>query len=163
MRFLVPLMYGLTDTQSHLFFTIQGLVLSLAGSIAPSLIDHDIAEAAGALAGTYETASRGIIYEHKPTSLPAQRLAYGLTTALKQVTDDMPGARLDMPGARLKELDLLAVMRRMERAAREAKGNLEGGDHAYLDLLGRIMKDPAAAQAASGSSPRAGGSALVIP
>lgn len=156
MRFLVPLMYGLTDTQSHLFFTVQGLVLSLAGSIASSLIDHDIAEAAGALAGTYETASRGIIYEHKPTSLPAQRLAYELTTALKQVTDDMPGARL-------KELDLLAVMRRMERAAREAKGNLEGGDHAYLDLLGRIMKDPAAAQTASRSSPRAGGSALVIP
>jgi hypothetical protein len=155
-RFLVPLMYGLTDRQSHLFFTVQGLVLSLAGSIAPSLMDHDIAETAGALAGTYETASRGIIYEHKPTSLPAQRLAYELTTALKQVTDDMPGARL-------KELDLLAVMRRMERAAREATGNLEGGGHAYLDLLGRIMKDPAAAQAVSGSSPRAGGSALVIP
>lgn len=156
-RFLVPLMYDLTAGQSRLFFSLQALVLSLAGSVTPSLIDHDIADAAGALASTYETASRGIIYEHKPASLPAQRLVHELTPALKQATEEMPGARL-------KEQDLLVVMRRLERAAREAQGSLDGGGYAYLGLLHRIMGDPAAAQAAaSGSAPRASGSGLVIP
>ena len=38
------------------------------------LIDDDVAEAMAALAATFETASRGVIYEHRPASLPAERL-----------------------------------------------------------------------------------------
>ena len=33
------------------------------------LVDDDIAQAAGALASTLETAGRGIVYEHRPTSV----------------------------------------------------------------------------------------------
>jgi class 3 adenylate cyclase len=39
------------------------------------LNDDDVADAAGALAATFETAARGVIYEHAPESLVARRLA----------------------------------------------------------------------------------------
>ena len=150
-------MSGLTDAQARLLFSVQMLVLSLADSVMPSLLDQDIADAAGALGSTYETASRGIIYEHKPAALPAQRLAHELTARLKQAADTTSGARV-------KGQDLLVVMRRIERAARDARSSLGEGDYAYLGLLRRIMGDPASAQSAlSASALRGGGSGLVIP
>ena len=74
-------MRDLTQGQSELFFLIAAF---LAGYQAPELhapMDDDVAEAIGALAATFETASRGLIYEHRPASVLAERL----TTALKPV------------------------------------------------------------------------------
>ena len=74
------------------------------------LIDDDVAEAAAALAATFETASRGVIYEHRPASLPAERLA----TALKPVL-----AEAGKGAGRLSSVTPAVVLRRVEEAVRE--------------------------------------------
>ena len=48
------------------------------------LVDDDVAEAMAALAATYETAARGVIYEHRPASLPAERLVGALKPVLAE-------------------------------------------------------------------------------
>ena len=49
------------------------------------MIDADVADAAGALAATYETSARGVIYEHQTQSLPAERLRSELRAALMEL------------------------------------------------------------------------------
>ena len=74
-----------------------------------------MAEAAAALAATFETAARGVIYEHRPASLPAERLA----TALKPVL-----AEAGKGSASAFERDAAVVLRRLEEAvARRAGGD----------------------------------------
>ena len=69
-------MRDLNERQSQLFFLIAHVSRPLSSRRnCSALIDDDVAEAAAALAATFETASRGVIYEHRPASLPAERLA----------------------------------------------------------------------------------------
>ena len=74
-----------SERQSQLFLsmTLTFLVRYQPPELQP-LIDEDVAEAAAALAATFETASRGVIYEHRPASLPAERLV----AALKPLLDE---------------------------------------------------------------------------
>ena len=71
-------MRDLSERQSELFFLIVTFLLELPTAGIEPLIDADVAEAAAALAATFETAARGVIYEHRATSLPAERLAIAL-------------------------------------------------------------------------------------
>src|SRR5436190_11672890 len=48
------------------------------------IVDDDVADAAAALAATFETASRGVIYEHRPSSRPAARLVTELKPVLAE-------------------------------------------------------------------------------
>ena len=93
--------------------------------------DDVVRDTAQALAATYETASKGIIYEHRPSSLPAERLARELKPLLEGKDGRGPVA---------SERDLLEVLRRVEQAATDARKTLDGGTHAYLDLVGRVMR-----------------------
>jgi hypothetical protein len=52
--------------------------------------DADAASAAAALAGTYETASRGLIYEQRPDSVPAQRIVDGIRGMFEQIGRGRP-------------------------------------------------------------------------
>jgi hypothetical protein len=139
-RFLATIVDGLTQPQYQLFLLLQIAVADhVARAAAPAPRGSDIAEAAGTLAATYETASKGIIYEHHATGLPAQRVAADLRAAIEAI-----GREGRMP----RDADLAAVLRRTERAAREADAALNGDD-AYRSLLADLFPGAGAAGASS--------------
>jgi hypothetical protein len=101
------------EFQSNLFF----LTLTLLSGYSPakpryselaaapylasetqSLIDEDVTEALAALGATYETASRGVLYEHRPQSLPAERLVAELMPLLEEA-GQRGGAAFDRDAA----------------------------------------------------------------
>ena len=130
-RFLLPIIDGLGRRQYQLFFVVQTTIHRLAETDEMPVNDDVVRDTAQALAATYETASKGIIYEHRPSSLPAERLARELKPLLEGKDGRGPAA---------SERDLLEVLRRVERAATDARKTLDGGTHAYLDLVGRVMR-----------------------
>src|ERR1041384_7628844 len=71
---LVPLVAGLTDRQSRAFLLFASVVARHRAEALQPLMDEDIAQAAEAQAATLETSARGIVYEHRPATLPAERL-----------------------------------------------------------------------------------------
>ena len=127
-----------------------------------SITDNDVQQAAAALAQTYETASRGILYEHSPTSVTGQRLA-------KEISDFIEAKRSD--GTRLSDIDLAVAMRRLETAAQTAKTSLgrdddpdSVSDTSYLSLLRRVLKDPDADSVTTKVEPiQAKESTLIVP
>ena len=130
-RFLLPIIDGLGQRQYQLFFVVQSTIHRLAETDEMPVNDDVVRDTAQALAATYETASRGIIYEHRPSSLPAERLARELKPLLEGKDGQGPVA---------SERDLVEVLRRVERAATDARKTLDGATHAYLDLVGRLMR-----------------------
>jgi hypothetical protein len=125
------------ERQSHLFLFINTFLMKYQPPELESLIDDDVVEAMRALASTYETAARGVIYEHRPASLPAQRLATALTPVL---------AEAGTGGGTSFERDAAVVMRRIERAVGEVRATDRPNRRAYLDLLRRTIakRDPGA-------------------
>jgi hypothetical protein len=147
MRFVVPRIAHLGESQYRLFLYSVALLLQQARSVVPSPLDADVADAAASVAATLETAGKGIIYEHRPASLPAQRLASELGTAIAELAKKA-GAET----ARL-ERDLAVALRALERAAREAKqeaADAANADASWLALANRMM---GAAQAAPAEKP----------
>src|SRR5262245_38523958 len=71
---LLPTLQGLTERQYQLVFLFQTLIARHTPEGFARLVDDDVAEAAGALASTLETATRGVIYEHAAKSALGQRL-----------------------------------------------------------------------------------------
>ena len=152
-RFLAAIVDGLTQGQYQLFLLLQIAAAGHAARAGAGVNDRDIADAAGALAATYETASKGIIYEHQATGLVAQRIVADLRAAIEAV-----GREGRVP----RDADLAAALRRTERAAREAEHEF-GGEAAYRDLLADLFpgagNQPAAGEAAEApASPR-----LIVP
>ena len=78
----------------------QLLVNSVLAAYQPSelqpLIDDDVAASAAALAATLETSARGVIYEHRPASLPAERLMSTLKPLLAEAGSGR--YRAEVPG-----------------------------------------------------------------
>ena len=128
---LVHLMRDLNERQSQLFFLVNTFLIQYQPPELQPLIDDDVAEAAAALAGTLETSTRGVIYEHRPASLPAERLM----NALKPVLAEAGGR-----GGTAFERDAAVVMRRVEEAARQVRSGDEPNRRAFLDLLGRVLR-----------------------
>jgi len=132
-RFLVPIIGGLDERRYHLFTFVQSLVWRHRSEPLSPVRDDDVAQAAAALAATYETADRGIIYEHQAAS----RAANGLQLAVKAGLDELE-AKTRAPIRR----DAAAVLRCLERAASTARASLDGEDRAYLNLLERLFEHP---------------------
>ena len=128
---LVQFMRDLSERQSQLFFLINSFLVQYQPPELQPLIDDDVAETAGAVAATLETSVRGVIYEHRPASLPAERLM----SALKPVLAEAGGR-----GGTAFERDAAVVMRRIEEAARQVRSGDEANRRAFLDLLGRILR-----------------------
>lgn len=139
-RFLLPIVDGLGPRQSQLFFVVQEAFHRLAESGEIPVNDDVVRDTARALAATYDTASKGIIYEHQPSSPSAVRLVRELKPLLEGKDGRGPVAN---------ERDLVDVLRRVDRAATEARKALEGDAHAYLDLLGRLMRSSSGAAGSS--------------
>jgi hypothetical protein len=126
---LVGAIRDLSQRQSELFLIVSTFLTRYRPEFQV-LLDEDVAEAAGAIAATYETASRGVIYDHRPASLPAERLV----TALKPLVTEAGQA-----GGSTFERDAAAVFRQLA-AAVAAVGALEPANRrAFIDLLGRTV------------------------
>jgi hypothetical protein len=126
-------MRDLSERQSQLFFVINRFLQRYEAPGLQAIIDDDVIEAVTALAATFETAARGVIYEHRPAGLPADRLV----TALKPLI-----AEAGQHGGSAFERDAAVVLRRIGDAARErgAAANRQN-PRAYLHLLGRVLKE----------------------
>lgn len=131
LSFLVPTLSGLTERQAELFFVLGTFLSGYRPEGFERLVDPDVADAAAALASTYETSLKGVIYEHRASSLPAQRLAADLGAFLTEIRQRAGSAF---------ERDAAAALRRLEKGAREAAEAPGPDDRAYLDLLGRLMR-----------------------
>jgi hypothetical protein len=165
MSFFLPLVSDLSEPQYRLMLYFQATAAQHAVGAVPSLRDQDVAEATAALAGTLETAGKGIIYEHQAASIPAQRLVSEFRKALGELTRES-GAQT----SRL-ERDAAVALRRIEHGAKTASSALAGDDQpVFLSLLSRIMVAAGASEGPQGSEspatgPAAGetGSGLIIP
>ena len=128
MAALLPSMSGLTERQHQPFFLFHGDRQVPAGW-AGRLTDEDVAEAAAACAATIETAAKGVLYEHAPASLPAQKLAGEFRALLAQVREH---------GATVYDREAAIALRAIERGARTlARAN---DDTAYLTFVGRLLQ-----------------------
>jgi hypothetical protein len=127
---LLPTLHGLTERQHQLFFLFQSVIARHTPEGFSRLLDDDVAEAAGAVASTLETAARGVIYDHVAPSLPAQRLA----SELKAMLGDM-----QKQGVRIYDREAATVLRAIEKGARETR-KIEPGDASYLTLMARLLQ-----------------------
>ena len=80
--FLMAMHEGLSPAQSELFWAILTFVVGFRADPLMKVVDDDLSDGAAALAATYETAGRGVIYEHRPQSLVAQRFVTDLQAFL---------------------------------------------------------------------------------
>jgi hypothetical protein len=152
--FVMEFVRDFSERQSQLFVLISTFLVRSATDAAAlqPIIDDDIADAMRSLAATYETAVRGVIYEHRPASLPAQRIAAGLTPLL---------AEAGKSGGTAFERDAAVVMRRLEQAAVDVRAAAPDSRRAFLDLLARIFSKAAEHEAAAANPPDA--PRLIVP
>ena len=121
----------LSEQQLQLFFLLQSMVLAYKPEGLARLNDADVALAAGALAGSLETASKGVIFEESTGSVVAE----GLRRAMKPVIDEVTKSG----GARVEQ-EVALVLRGVERGARHEGDLIAAGDRSYLDLVGRVFQ-----------------------
>jgi hypothetical protein len=128
---LVEIVKDFNERQSQVFFLIASFLVRYQPQELSAVMDVDVAAAARALASTYETASRGVIYEHRAASLPAERLA----AALKPVL-----AEAGKQGGSAFERDATTVLRRLADAAANLEAAQDPGGRPLLDLLSRVIR-----------------------
>jgi hypothetical protein len=121
----------LSEQQLQLFFLLQSMVLSYQPEGLARLRDADVALAAGALAASLETASKGVIFEESTGSVVAE----GLRRALKPLIDEVTKG-----GGSRVEREVAAVLRGIERAARHEGAMLPDGETTYLELVTRVFQ-----------------------
>ncbi len=142
----------LSERQSRTFLALIRFLGTYQAPELQPLADEDLAQAAGALASTLETASRGVIYEHRPESLSAARLLMALKPLLTEMNQPT------VPGF---DRDAALVLRRFEEIARPANSPSAPTTHT-LELLSRtlarIAETTPASEAAGVEEPR-----LIVP
>jgi hypothetical protein len=126
---LLPSMAGLTERQHQLFFLFQSVIARSRPDGLARLTDEDVAEAASSCASTIETAAKGVLYEHTPTTLPAQKLAGELRALLAEARQH---------GATVYDREAAIALRAIERGAREL--TRPGEPTAYMLLMERLLQ-----------------------
>ncbi len=120
----------LSERQSQLLFLITTFLATYQPTELHAPIDDDVVEAISSLAATFETASRGLIYDHRPASVLAERLATSLRPVLEEAGR---GAGSSF------ERDAAVVLRRLEEAVRDVRTFDQTNRQAFLELLRRVM------------------------
>jgi hypothetical protein len=149
---LLPLLQGLSERQARLFLMLAAAASRFRPEALQKLVDDDMAEAAGALASTLETASKGILYEHRPASAVASRL----WTELKGVVDEI----VKNAGSAL-ERDAAIALRRIEHGAKMMTA-ARGDTSEFQQLLVRVLAPPAGGEPQR-DDPASAPSPLIIP
>lgn len=127
-----PVVAGLTPGQERILTRLVVAVAAFPADLLMPLADADVGEAARALAATYETVARGVIYEHRAESAGARRLAATIGRSLAELERRSPAGFA---------ADAVLVLRRLERAARDAGRHPAGGVSALCALLGRVSRE----------------------
>ena len=151
---LFPSIHRLTERQYQLFFLFHTAIARHTPEGFSRIIDDDVAQAAGAVGSTLETASRGVIYEHAPSSMPATRLATELTTLLGRIREQ---------GGTVSDAEAAIVF-----ACRSSKGlgksgrRHDGSETAYLALIARLLQ-VRRSQGTGPKEPAQSSSPLILP
>ncbi len=132
LRLLMDKVGRLSEGQMQVFFLIHSYFLRPSHTGAARAVDADVADAAGALAATFETASRGVIFEHQARTPPGQRMAAELRDVLVDVGKG---------GGTRFEREVAEVLRAVERGAGANDG--PAGSRRYLDLVSRVLRQGA--------------------
>ena len=127
---LRPSIRHLTERQYQLFFLFHTLIARHKPQGFARLLDSDIADAAGSLAATLETAARGVIYEHEPQAPAARALSGEMKAILAEMREQ---------GTVVYDTETAIVLRAIEQGAKALKEPGEG-DAAYMDLLARLLQ-----------------------
>lgn len=140
---LLPTIRHLTERQYQLFFLFHSLIAQHRPEGFARLVDTDVAEAAASFAATLETAARGVIYDHRPASIPAQALADVMATRLAQIRAQ---------GGNVYDREAAIALRAIEQGGRSVATAGEG-DRVYLDLVGRLLQETATPEPQPAPSP----------
>jgi hypothetical protein len=151
---LLPAMSNFTDRQSRFFFLFQSIALRHPADALRPLLDSDVAEAAAATAGTLETASRGVIYEQAPPTLPAQELSRAFGAAFEEIVQQVQGPRTPL------EKDAARALRGIEEAARRVGPIVGDTREGFLGLARRVL---GAKSRQAVESPVQPGTSLIVP
>jgi hypothetical protein len=149
----LPVVRDLSDTQGELVVVIAAALQSYQPPELQPLLDHDVAEATDALAATFETAANGIIYEHRPSSISAERLTGTLRAALDDARQQ--GQRPESAFQR----DAALVLRRLHAAVLQLGRDHPEQPRAFVELLTRVF----AKEVGQPAPPSDPASRLVIP
>lgn len=150
---LLPLLQGLSERQARLFLMLAAVVSRHQPEAFQKLIDDDIAQAAGALGSTLETAAKGIVYEHRPASLVGARLM----TELKGVVDEV----VKTAGPAL-ERDAATALRRIEHAAK-MMGTVKPDTNEFQQLLARVLAPPPGEAQTDAQTANEPASSIILP
>lgn len=131
---LLHYMRDLSERQGRLFLVVSTFLARYAPEGLQTPIDDDAIEACGSVAATLETASRGVIYEHRPSTLAAERLAAALKPLLNEAAQGRGGSAY--------ERDAAVVLRRVEQAARDVHAQSPSAPRAFFDLVARVARKP---------------------
>ena len=145
---LIVLMTALgrvSEPQLQLFFLLQSTILRFKPDTFTEVSDADVADAAGAIAASLETAGRGVLYEHQTNTITASALRRELKTVLDQVGRG-GGSRFEREAAE--------VLRGIERGARHETLGAGAGPRDYLSLVARVLQE---------RPPRADAPTLIVP
>ena len=128
-----------SESQLQVFFLIHTFIVRFKPHGVGKLTDADVAEAVGALASSFETAAKGVLYEQQATSATAESLRRELKVFLAQIAAQ---------GGTRFEREVAVVLRGIERGAKHEAPGIDAGRVGYLSLVARILHerppDPAA-------------------
>lgn len=150
---LLPTIRELTERQHQLFFLFHTAIARHTPEGFARLNDDDVADAAGALAATLETAARGVIYEHAAGSSVARRLADDLKIMLDEMRKQ---------GAKIFDHEISVALRAIERGARETRTHADGASNAYLTLMGRLLQVNRLNRTTDGAEARTGAAGSIV-
>lgn len=119
-----------SQRQAQLLVAVNSVIARYEPPGLQAIVDDDVVDAAAALAATFETASRGVIYDHRPATLAAEHLAAAIRTLLVEA---------GRGGGSAFERDAAVVLRRVEQTARAARASAAGDARAYFKLLDRVL------------------------
>jgi hypothetical protein len=151
---LLPSIRHLTERQHQLFFLFHSVIARHTPEGFGRVNDGDVAEAAGAMAATLETAARGVIYEHAPQS----PIAHGLVRAMKTMLDEIRAQ-----GTKVYDAEAAMALRAIEEGARETPRTTEISE-TYLALVSRLLRvDQAPASAPRPDAEGARPGSIILP
>ncbi|MGH9383685.1 MAG: hypothetical protein ACRD2N_05300 [Vicinamibacterales bacterium] len=128
---LMATLGAISERQLQLFFVLQTMVLRHKPAGFASLVDADVALAAGALASSLESASKGVIYDESTSSPVAEGLRRELRPVLEEITKS---------GGSRAEREVAALLRGIERGAKHEGAPLGDSPKSYLELLARLLR-----------------------
>jgi hypothetical protein len=147
---LMPAVKGLSDQQSELLSLVFSVLARHDADVLAAPKDADVLDGVSALLATYETARRGVIYEHRPATLPGQRIM-GELTALFADAARQAGRPVDG--------DAVLALERVKQLGDSVRKTSPESDTAFIALLRRVSSD----SPISGRGRNAGEGSLIVP